>query len=69
MTDAGFFGQPIEGTLMLFQQFVDSNSNHFCATGLRNYTALFIILIKYLSIEYIAFLTYMPACYSLVFHD
>jgi hypothetical protein len=27
--------------------------------------ALFITAVKYMSIEYIAFLTYMPACYSL----
>jgi hypothetical protein len=28
MTDAGLFGQPIEGSFMLFQQLVDSDSNH-----------------------------------------
>ena len=28
MTDAGFFGQPIKGSLMLLQQLVDSDSNH-----------------------------------------
>ncbi len=28
MTDAGFFGQPIKGPLVLLQQLVDANSNH-----------------------------------------
>jgi hypothetical protein len=28
MADAGFFGQPIERPLMLFQQLVDADSNH-----------------------------------------
>ena len=66
MTDAGFFGQPIEGSLMLLQQLVNSDSNHGNARPPVMY-GLFITAAKYLSIEYIAFLTYMPACYSLVF--
>ena len=78
MTYAGFFGQPIKGALMLFQQLVNSNSYHRNPRLPAAY-ALFIIAVKYMSTEYmvvmrfenaslpeyIAFLTYMPACYSL----
>ena len=66
MTYSGFFGQPIEGPLMLLQQLVYSNSNHFRSPTSRKVCPLFITAGKYLSIEYIAFLTYIPACYSLV---
>ena len=65
MAYSGFLGQPIEGPLVLSQQLVNSDSNH----GNRQPPAaypLFIMAVKYLSIEYIAFLTYISACYSLV---
>jgi len=64
MTYAGFFGQPIKGALMLFEQLVNSDSDH-CNPNPPAAYALFIIAVKYMSTEYIAFLTYMPACYSL----
>src|SRR6266478_2810662 len=64
MTYAGLFGQPIKGALMLFQQLVNSDSDH-CNPQPPAAYALFIIAVKYMSTEYIAFLTYMPACYSL----
>ncbi len=64
MTNAGFFGQPIEGPLILFQQFVDSDSDHCSARPPVAYV-LFIISVEYLSIAYIAFLTYMLPYYSL----
>ena len=64
MTHAGLFGQPIKGALMLFQQLVNSDSYHRNAQPRAAY-ALFIIAVKCMSIEYIAFLTYIPACYSL----
>ncbi len=51
---------------MLFQQLVDANPYHAIPRPPTAY-ALFIIAVKYMSIEYIAFLTYMPACYSLAF--
>ena len=66
MAYSGFLGQPIEGSLLLFQQLVNSDSNHDNRQPPAAY-ALFIIAVKYMSIEYIAFLTYMPACYSLAF--
>jgi hypothetical protein len=49
---------------MLFQQLVNPNSYH-CNPQPPSAYALFIIAVKCMSIEYIAFLTYMPACYSL----
>ncbi len=63
MAYSGFLGQPIEGSSMLFQQLVNSDSNH----GNRQPPAAYIIAVRYMSIEYIAFLTYIPACYSLAF--
>ena len=66
MTYAGLFSQPIKGALVLFQQLVDSDSDH-CNAKPPEYMTLLIMPVKYLSIEYIAFLTYMPACYSLPF--
>ena len=64
MAYSGFLGQPIEGPFILFQQLVNSDSNHGNRQPPAAY-ALFITAVKYMSIEYIAFLTYMPACYSL----
>jgi hypothetical protein len=66
MTYAGLFSQPIKGALVLFQQLVDSDSDH-CNARPPEYMTLFIRPVKNLSVEYIAFLTYMPACYSLAF--
>src|SRR5437667_4692983 len=66
MTNAGFFGQPIERPLVLFQQLIDSDFDHlqysiFVSTirclGLT--CVLFITDAQYVSTEYIAFLTYI----------
>ena len=66
MTDAGFFGQPIERPLVLFQQLIDSDFDHYdirspsAWLGLLGLACvLFITDAQYVSTEYIAFLTYI----------
>ena len=66
MTDAGLFGQPVERPLLLFQQLIDSDFDHYNIRSPSAWFGLYPFSVRaiyhnaqYVSTEYIAFLTYI----------